>query len=87
MFLGLSVALNVTALAVVADPALAPAGDAAATRAGSRFRPGGFHGCSAGCSWSAVLPLAASVGEFWMLGYLLVFGIRPAVASSTAPAA
>ncbi len=25
------------------------------------------------------LPLPATIGEFWMIGYLLIFGIRPAV--------
>ena len=32
---------------------------------------------------NAVLPVAASVGEFWIIGYLLIRGIRPAVTSST----
>jgi hypothetical protein len=28
-------------------------------------------------SWLYTLTLPASVGEFWMIGYLLIFGIRP----------
>jgi hypothetical protein len=27
--------------------------------------------------WVDFLPIAASIGEFWMIGYLLIFGIRP----------
>ena len=121
-----SVAFNATALAVVAEPALAPAGDTAATvgllyalsgacwMVGNIFFglwliPMGWFAVSTRrfprvLGWvlmvggvgyvlsaligvgapdlastaDAVLPLAASVGEFWMLGYLLVFGIRPA---------
>jgi hypothetical protein len=121
-----SVAFNATALAVVAEPALAPAGDTAATvgllyalsgacwMVGNIFFglwliPMGWFAASTRrfprvLGWvlmvggvgyvlsaligvgapdlastaDAVLPLAASVGEFWMLGYLLIFGIRPA---------
>lgn len=29
-------------------------------------------------SWTGILTLPATVGEFWMIGYLLIFGIRPA---------
>lgn len=29
-------------------------------------------------SWVGALPMFATVGEFWMIGYLLLFGIRPA---------
>lgn len=33
--------------------------------------------------WLVVgLPILATVGEFWMIGYLLIFGIRPATAVS-----
>lgn len=129
-----SVAFNATALAVVAEPALAPAGDVAATvgllyalsgacwTVGNIFFglwliPMGWFAVSTGrlprvLGWvlmvggvgyvlsaligvgapelasttDAVLPLAASVGEFWMLGYLLAFGIRPVVNSSTTTA-
>ena len=28
-------------------------------------------------SWTGALTLPATVGEFWMIGYLLIFGIRP----------
>jgi len=28
-------------------------------------------------SWISVLTLPATIGEFWMIGYLLIFGIRP----------
>lgn len=28
-------------------------------------------------SWVSTLTLPATVGEFWMIGYLLIFGIRP----------
>ncbi len=28
-------------------------------------------------SWTATLTLPATLGEFWMIGYLLIFGIRP----------
>lgn len=28
-------------------------------------------------SWVSMLTIPATVGEFWMIGYLLVFGIRP----------
>lgn len=28
-------------------------------------------------TWVAMLPILATVGEFWMIGYLLIFGIRP----------
>ena len=28
-------------------------------------------------SWTGFLTLPATVGEFWMIGYLLIFGIRP----------
>ncbi len=28
-------------------------------------------------SWAGALTLPATVGEFWMIGYLLIFGIRP----------
>jgi hypothetical protein len=28
-------------------------------------------------AWVDSLPIAASIGEFWMIGYLLIFGIRP----------
>ncbi|WP_445385826.1 DUF4386 domain-containing protein [Robiginitalea sp. IMCC44478] len=28
-------------------------------------------------SWAGYLTLPATVGEFWMIGYLLIFGIRP----------
>lgn len=34
-----------------------------------------------------LLPLPATVGELWILAYLLVLGIRPAVSSSTTAAA
>jgi len=33
-------------------------------------------------SWVGMLPLPATIGEFWMIGYLLIFGIRPASNSS-----
>jgi preprotein translocase subunit Sss1 len=33
---------------------------------------GGFH-----FSWIDVLTIPATLGEFWIIGYLLVFGIRP----------
>jgi hypothetical protein len=130
-----STAFDATALAVVANHALAPAGDAAAT-------VGLLYALSAGCwtvasvffglwlipmGWFAVstrrmpkvlgwilmvggvgyvvsalllvgvppvgvvvnniLPMVATVGELWMVGYLLLFGIRPAVPSSTTVAA
>jgi hypothetical protein len=29
-------------------------------------------------AWVGFLPILATVGEFWMIGYLLLFGIRPA---------
>ncbi len=29
-------------------------------------------------SWLGMLTIPATVGEFWMIGYLLIFGIRPA---------
>jgi hypothetical protein len=29
-------------------------------------------------SWVNVLTIPASIGEFWMIGYLLIFGVRPA---------
>jgi hypothetical protein len=29
-------------------------------------------------TWVGMLTIPASVGEFWMIGYLLIFGIRPA---------
>ena len=32
----------------------------------------GLHG-----AWINVLTIPASIGEFWMIGYLLIFGIRP----------
>ncbi len=32
---------------------------------------------------NSVLTLPAAVGEFWMIGYLLIFGIRPPVDSAT----
>ena len=28
-------------------------------------------------SWVGMLSLPATIGEFWMIGYLLIFGIRP----------
>jgi hypothetical protein len=28
-------------------------------------------------AWVGFLPILATVGEFWMIGYLLIFGIRP----------
>ena len=28
-------------------------------------------------SWTGALTIPATVGEFWMIGYLLIFGIRP----------
>lgn len=28
-------------------------------------------------SWAGALTLPATIGEFWMIGYLLIFGIRP----------
>ena len=28
-------------------------------------------------SWTGVLTIPATIGEFWMIGYLLIFGIRP----------
>lgn len=28
-------------------------------------------------SWTGALTIPATIGEFWMIGYLLVFGIRP----------
>ena len=28
-------------------------------------------------SWRGALTLPATIGEFWMIGYLLIFGIRP----------
>jgi hypothetical protein len=34
-----------------------------------------------GKSFAEYLPIPASVGEFWIIGYLLIFGIRPALAS------
>ena len=33
---------------------------------------GGFH-----FSWIDLLTIPATIGEFWIIGYLLVFGIRP----------
>lgn len=130
-----SAAFNATALAVVADPSLAPGGDVAATIGllyalsgaswvvanvffGLWLIPMGWFAVSTrrmprvlgwilqvggvGYVVSALigvgvpelaalanntLPLLASVGEFWMVGYLLTVGIRPAVPSSTAVAA
>jgi len=32
----------------------------------------GVHG-----SWVGMLTVPATIGEFWMIGYLLIFGIRP----------
>ena len=127
----MSAAFNATALAVVGDSALAPAGDSAATvgllyalsgacwSVGSIFFglwliPMGWFVISTrrmpvvlgwvlivggvgyvlsaligaglpelATATNAVLPIAASVGEFWIIGYLLIRGIRPAVISST----
>ena len=28
-------------------------------------------------SWTSALTLPATIGEFWLIGYLLIFGIRP----------
>lgn len=28
-------------------------------------------------SWTGLLTIPATIGEFWMIGYLLIFGIRP----------
>lgn len=30
-------------------------------------------------SWVGMLTIPATIGEFWMIGYLLIFGIRPAM--------
>lgn len=127
-------AFNLTALAVVADPAIAPGGDAAAvvglmyalsgacwtvgniffglwlipmgwfvvsTRrfpkvmgwflvaGGIGYLLGALIGAIApelGSTVGNLLPLPATVGELWILGYLLVLGIRPAVSSSTTAA-
>jgi hypothetical protein len=29
-------------------------------------------------SYSSILTIPATIGEFWMIGYLFIFGIRPA---------
>lgn len=36
-----------------------------------------YSGLSA--SWLEFLTIPATIGEFWMVGYLLIFGIRPQV--------
>ena len=36
----------------------------------------GYMGVDA--DWVGLLPIPATVGEFWMIAYLLIFGIRPA---------
>ncbi len=130
----MSAVFNATALAVVAQPSLAPGGDAAATvgllyalsgacwtvgniffglwlipmgwfAISTRRLPGvlgwflvvGGIGYLAGAIVGVVAPelsltlgsaltLPATVGELWMIGYLLVRGIRPAVISSTTAA-
>ncbi|SMG07881.1 protein of unknown function [Marivirga sericea] len=41
----------------------------------------GYGGVSA--SWVGYLTIPASVAEFWMIGYLLIFGIRPEVDAAT----
>jgi hypothetical protein len=122
---------NLTALAVVAQPSLAPGGDAAATVGllytlsgaawtfGNVFfglwlipmgwfaistlrwpRPlgwflvaggvgsviGAFVGVVApelASTLGNALPLPATVGELWMVGYLLSFGIRPATSPAS----
>ncbi|WP_340152370.1 DUF4386 domain-containing protein [uncultured Marivirga sp.] len=43
------------------------------------FRYGGVS-----ASWVEYLTIPASVAEFWMIGYLLIFGIRPESDSATA---
>lgn len=35
-----------------------------------------YSGVTTG-SWTRILTLPATIGEFWMIGYLLIFGIRP----------
>ena len=130
----MSAALNATALAVVAQPSLAPGGDTAATvgllyalsgacwtvgniffglwlipmgwfatstrrfpkvlgwfliAGGIGYLLGALVGVVApelGSTLGNLLPLPATVGELWMIGYLLVRGIRPAVISSTTAA-
>ena len=61
--------------------------DAACSRLGARRRWCGLRaehaaggcGCRARPTWLVDgLPLLATVGEFWMIGYLLIRGIRPA---------
>lgn len=35
-------------------------------------------------TWGGLLTIPASIGEFWMIGYLLIFGIRPGSAGAAA---
>ena len=127
----MSAVFNLTALAVVTQPSLAPGGDAAATvgllytMSGASWTignvffglwliPMGWFAIST-LRWPRVLgwfliaggvgyvvaafigglspelsstvgnalPLPATVGELWMVGYLLSLGIRPTVATTT----
>jgi hypothetical protein len=42
------------------------------------------HGLAEPAAWlGGLLTLPASVGEFWIIGYLLIFGMRPPVDSAT----